>query len=135
MYEFHLDLCDKVIAKQSPDPSLQVGACILDGMEITATGYNRFEDGVPVTYVRLQRPLKYKLIRHAEIMALNNASETHNRTLVCNWMPCDACTTKIIQAGISKVVVRNFATLDRWKEAHYKSKQMLEDAGIQLVIE
>lgn len=134
--QFYLDYIDKIVAPQSPDPSLKVGALVVDADQILSSGYNRLPEGMENTHARMQRPLKYAVIKHAEEVALQQAAgQTAGKTMVSNWTPCDACARKIIDAGIKNVVVKNFATLPRWEEAHNKAKQMFEDAGVSFTVQ
>ena len=65
-----LELSD-VIARWSKDPSRGVGAVIVSpARQILATGFNGLPRGVEDRPDRLERPVKYDLIVHAEMNAI-----------------------------------------------------------------
>ena len=65
-----LELTD-VIARWSKDPSRGVGAVIVSpSRQIVATGFNGLPRGIEDRPERLERPVKYDLIVHAEMNAI-----------------------------------------------------------------
>jgi len=124
-----LDLARQGRGRTSPNP--MVGAVVVQGSEVVATGFHQAA-GLP----------------HAEIVALKKAGEkARGATLYVNLEPCNhhgrtgPCTEAIIKAGIARVVA---ATQDpnplvpgkgfaRLAEAGIKVKQgVLEDKARQL---
>jgi diaminohydroxyphosphoribosylaminopyrimidine deaminase / 5-amino-6-(5-phosphoribosylamino)uracil reductase len=85
-------LAVKAAGRTSPNP--MVGAVLVSGKEIVATGYHRFAGG-----------------DHAEIVALKRAGiKAKGATLYINLEPCShygrtpPCTTALVRAGINAVV-------------------------------
>jgi diaminohydroxyphosphoribosylaminopyrimidine deaminase/5-amino-6-(5-phosphoribosylamino)uracil reductase len=85
-------LAAKAAGRTSPNP--MVGAILVRGKEIIATGYHRFAGG-----------------DHAEIVALKRAaSKAKGATLYINLEPCahygktPPCTAALIRAGVKEVV-------------------------------
>jgi dCMP deaminase len=128
------------IARQSKDQSNQNGAILwLDGVLLT-TGANNFPLGVEVTEERMERPLKYNFIEHAERNALYSAARagksTFGATLYCPWVACADCARGIIQCGISAVIThgpRLDMTPERWKESVDLALGMLDEARVPVI--
>jgi dCMP deaminase len=135
------------LSRQSKDPSTQIGAIILKEEQLSTTswccsqGINEFPKGVKDTPDRWERPLKYKIIEHAERNAIFNAGKqrqsVHGATMVCNWACCCDCARAIIQSGIKKLVTHKQAH-DRasltWKEDIEIAFTMLREAGVEIVM-
>jgi dCMP deaminase len=143
-----LEVCD-LISTWSKDRSTKVGAVIVgpDG-EIRSVGYNGFPRDVDDTIdERLERPLKYKFTEHAERNAVYNAARVGTPLKGCSiyvkWFPCSDCARAIIQAGITTLIAEeeDFDKLKNekdpkrkaWGEDFEVSKQMLDEAGINIV--
>ena len=99
------------IATWSKDPSRGVGAVIVSPMkQVLATGYNGLPRGVEDHPERLERPVKYDLIVHAEMNAIiqcaRNGITPVGATMYSSFSPCIHCTLSIVQAGIARVVTR-----------------------------
>lgn len=127
-----------IAADLSPDPSTQNGAILMDGAAIVAQGANRFPRGVEVTEERLERPLKYSFICHAERDAIYDAArrgvKTEGLVMYCPWYACTDCARAIIQAGIVEVIGHRTIldkTPARWKETIEIALGMLDDAGVK----
>lgn len=134
-------LCEH-IAAWSKDPSTKVGALVVDGKEILGLGYNGFPRGVDDLAERYaDRPTKYSMIVHSEANALISAS-AHGRerlrdcALYTTKTPCSECAKLIIQFGLRDVFVRqpDGESAQRWLEDSKISRQMFEEAGVNLVI-
>jgi dCMP deaminase len=100
-------------ALMSPDPSTQTGAVIINPMgSVIGLGFNGYPNGVHHSEERLQRPLKYQVIEHAERNAIYNAgvsgSSCAGATMVAVWAACPDCARAIIQAGITRLVTHSF---------------------------
>lgn len=138
-----LELAD-FVAQWSKDPSTKVGAVITDSdKRVVSVGYNGFPRGVDDDEGRYNdRPLKYKLVCHAERNALDNAPlGVAGCTMFVSLMPCAECAKSIIQKGIKKIVLRpmpeKFKEYD-WNTDVYNwkiSELMLQEAGVEVVIE
>jgi dCMP deaminase len=127
----------------SKDPSTKVGAILLapDSFEVLAMGYNGLprglKDDIPA---RNERPEKYYYYEHAERNAIYNAARKGGAPLegaiaVVTMFPCADCARGLIQTGISAVAsVRPDTALDRWGAHFEKSKLMLMEAGVTLIL-
>lgn len=139
----YLELAREV-STWSKDPSTRVGAVAVNPKtgQILSTGYNGFPRGISDTEERLNnRDLKLCLTIHAELNTILNASLTGvslegSHMYVYGLPPCSTCTLSIIQSGIKKVLFlkTDIEKSDRWKESWNKSKQLLEEAGIEYEI-
>ena len=124
------------IASWSKDPSRGVGAVIVSPLrQVLATGYNGLPRGVEVHPDRLERPVKYDLIVHAEMNAIiqcaRNGTSPVGATLYSSFSPCIHCTLSIVQAGIARVVTRKIMEGDaHWNESLEKSISMFQEVGI-----
>lgn len=127
----------------SKDPSTKVGAVLVDEKKIVCgIGYNGFPRGVtdnPEMYE--DRELKYKMIVHAEMNAILNASKSVEGSALFLWpfMSCSRCACSVIQAGISSVYYpvhqpgSEFrAVQDRWKEDNELAVLMFIQAGVKV---
>lgn len=128
------------IATWSKDPSRGVGAVIVSPMkQVLATGYNGLPRGVEDHPERLERPVKYDLIVHAEMNAIiqcaRNGITPVGATMYSSFSPCIHCTLSIVQAGIARVVTRAIAEGDaHWNESLEKSIFMLKEVGIEYTV-
>ena len=132
----------KEVSTWSKDPSTGVGAVIVnDQKHVVGMGYNGFAVGVsddPARYT--DRPLKYKLIVHAEPNALLQAGHAaRGGTLYvyptfCDPPICHDCAKLAIQAGIKCVVgYKADETNPRytnWKDSIALSRTMFAEAGV-----
>jgi diaminohydroxyphosphoribosylaminopyrimidine deaminase/5-amino-6-(5-phosphoribosylamino)uracil reductase len=109
-----------LLAKGLVSPNPLVGAVIVKNDKIISTGYHQGPG-----------------CHHAEIEAINNAQESlHGATLYCNLEPCchtnkrtPPCVPRIVEAGISRVVISNF---DSNPEVSGLGVKQLKDAGIEV---
>ena len=115
--QFALEQAFFAIGESRPNPA--VGAVVV-------------KDGIVVGKGRTQRPGS----AHAEVMALRDAGElTRGASIYVTLEPCchygrtPPCTKAIIEAGIQKVY---FAHSDPNPVVHGKSRQILEEAGIEV---
>jgi len=134
-----LDLA-KHISAWSKDPSTKVGAVAVRDRRILATGYNGFPRGVADLPGRLH-DRNEKLLRtvHAEANIIAQAARNGvslNKATVYVWpfLPCSACCTSMIQAGVDRIVVPDFPIPDRWEASFKMSCQMLEETGVELTL-
>ena len=129
-------------AKTSPDPSTQNAAVLVtaSGLKI---GYdiNRFPDGVKYTPERWERPLKYKIIEHAERNVIYKMAKIGQRTdgliMVCPWAACSDCARAIIQAGISTLITHKQAhdrSPDFWRKEIEVAFEMLNEKKVEIVM-
>ena len=133
-----LELSD-TIAKWSKDPSRGVGAVIVSpARQIVATGFNGLPRGIEDRPERLERPVKYDLIVHAEMNAIvqcaRNGVTPVGGTIYTSFAPCVHCTLSVIQSGIVRVVTYRAAEGDEhWLENFRKSRELLAESGVEFV--
>lgn len=134
-----LELAD-CIATWSKDPSRGVGSVIVSPMrQVLATGYNGLPRGFEDHPERLQRPVKYDLIVHAEMNAIiqcaRNGTSPVGATIYSSFSPCIHCSLSIVQAGIKRVVTRSIEKGDEyWNDSIEKSIVLFEEVGIEYVL-
>jgi dCMP deaminase len=124
------------IATWSKDPSRGVGAVIVSpDRRICATGFNGLPAGFEDRPDRLQRPVKYDLVCHAEVNAIaqcaSHGISCVGSTIYATFFPCNACTLAIIQAGIRRVVSWEVKEGDEhWEHSIATSRELLDETGI-----
>ena len=134
-----LQLADQ-IALWSKDPSRGVGAVIVsDSRQIVATGFNGLPRGFADLAERLQRPVKYDLVVHAELNAIvqcaRNGVSPIGCTVYTSFAPCVHCSLAIIQAGLIRVVTWEPDLIGgdaHWLESIEKSRLVLGEVGVRL---
>jgi dCMP deaminase len=125
-------------ARNSPDPSTQNGAIIVDrGGLWMGIGSNTFPAGVKPLQERLERPDKYLYIEHAERAAIYDAARdglcTHRGVMYALWAACADCARGIIESGITELVTHSFYNRQggkRWGHSIEHGELMLEEAGV-----
>lgn len=124
-------------AVNSPDRSTQNAAVVVANNQMLITGINTFPKGVAETDERLERPLKYQFIEHAERNAIYGAARygiyLDGATMYCPWAPCIECARAIIQAGISELVTHNIpqhAEREDWKLSIEAALEILKEGGV-----
>ena len=131
-----------LVATKSKDPRTKVGAIIVgSGREIRSTGYNGLPRGMHDSEERYQKPLKLKLINHAEENAILHCSKIgismEGCILYIPWIPCSLCAKSIIQVGIKEVVYHeewkgNHNRDTIWAESIELTKEMFAETNIKL---
>ncbi len=131
----------KEVATWSKDPSTQVGAVTVGKKkEVLSQGFNGFPRGINDTVERYNhRETKYKFVVHAEMNAIYNATYSgtslDGATLDGFGLPiCSECAKGIIQVGIKKVIIEKSKELDNWNASVQLSKEMFNEAGVELLI-
>ena len=138
----YLELAKYIAHNWSKDPSTKVAAVLVNyeyGKEFI--GYNGFPYGVDDAPERYEnRELKYKLVVHAEINALNKAGDYAKGATLYVYpsltLPpiCNECAKLAIQKQIKEVVGyycdEESEQVQRWKEANIYSVMMFKEAGI-----
>lgn len=125
------------IARWSKDPSRGVGAVIVSpSKQIVSTGFNGLPRGVEDRPERLERPVKYDLIVHAEMNAIIQCARNGVSPIGCvvysSFFPCVNCALTIVQSGIETVVTYKPAEGDEhWLDSIDKSKAVFEEAGVE----
>jgi dCMP deaminase len=128
-------------AMKSPDPSTQNGAVIVTHDGVTVSDCNRFPDRVKLDPERLERPLKYQFIEHAERNAIYKCASlgvpTAGATMYVPWFACSDCARAIIQAKIAHVVGHQRMadnTPDHWKESIANAMIMLAESRVKITM-
>ena len=132
--------CAYVVAQKSRDPSTQNGALLVtDNGFVQVEGVNQFPYGVRETKERWQRPLKYKIIEHAERNACYAAAslgiKTEGLIMVACWATCTDCARAIIQCGIKLLITHKQAydrSPDSWKGDIDLALEMLKEARVEV---
>ena len=130
------------ISTWSKDPSTKIGAVAIGTKgQVLSQGYNGFPRGIRDTVERLNsREEKYKYIVHAEMNVVFNASlngiSLYESTMYISGLPCCSdCAKGIIQAGVSRVVMKvkadNYYNAKRWEDSWNLSKSMFDETGVQ----
>lgn len=126
------------VAQWSKDPGTKVGAVLVSDRRIIATGYNGFPQGIGDSFERYaDRETKIAYTVHAEVNAILNAakngSPTDNSTLYVTFPPCVACSTAVIQAGVTRVVRPDLSTApERWRKSFHEGRNLLLEAGVKV---
>jgi len=137
---YFMRLCYEVSYK-SKDPSSKFGAVIVKENRPILFGYNGLPPKVKDYPERLERPIKYKWINHAETNAIACGAkfgiETNGTILYIPAYPCAGCARIIISAGIKKIVmhdpaVKIFSKVSLYGEDDEISKQMFKESEIDL---
>jgi dCMP deaminase len=131
-----LDLAEH-ISEWSKDPSKKIGAVAVGAQrQILAQGYNGFPRGIDDTTDRYDnREEKYKLVVHAEMNVIYNASyngvSLNGSTLYVHGLPvCSDCAKGIIQVGVKNVIMRKAKTQDIWLESWKRTETMFKESGV-----
>ena len=126
------------ISTWSKDPSKKIGAVAVgDQRQILAQGYNGFPRGINDADERYDnREEKYKLVVHAEMNVIYNASyngvSLNGSTLYVHGLPvCSDCAKGVIQVGIKRIVMPSQDIPEHWEQSWQKTKEMFNEAGIK----
>jgi dCMP deaminase len=128
-----------LVASWSKDPSTKCGAVITDSQHrIISTGYNGLAQGIPDNEsVWDNREEKYEHVIHAEENTIIFAGHSLRDCYIYTWpiAPCSRCASKIIQAGISRVVAPQGAdnTMTRWAASIRRAEWMYRNSGVYYV--
>ena len=130
----------EAVAAMSKDPPTKVGAIALDeNMNIVSTGYNGFPRGVLDTAERYEnRPVKYKLVSHAEQNLVAQAAYGGRSLRGCtviltSLFPCSSCAKLLIQSGVARVISPPPDTDPKWEEEAHYANLMFSEAGIEVI--
>lgn len=126
----------------SKDTSTKVGAVITTetGSPIS-WGFNGLAIGIDDSVEsRMERPLKYKWVCHAErnAMDLSPKGDLSGSVMFVTFSPCSSCAQSIIQRKISTVVIDSENSIDkvpeRWVDDMKVALEMLHEAGVEIII-
>lgn len=127
-----LDLAH-LVASWSKDPSTRVGAVIVDSKNrVVSLGFNGFPHGTDDTAL----PRERKLLRtiHAEENALLFAQrDLTGCTAYVTHHPCGPCAAKLVQAGVTSVVVGR-PMHDAWAAHTEEASLILAEAGVEVLV-
>lgn len=126
-------------SRYSKDPSTQTGAVVVrPDLSVAALGYNGFPPGIRDDLERYaDRELKYKLIIHCEINAMDSVPEPLRGYTLYTYpfMSCCRCATQVIKRGIVRCVAPEMPAhlAERWEADIGLSRVMFREAGVELV--
>lgn len=132
----YISLAEQV-SSWSKDPSSKIGAiAVNDKGQLLSTGYNGFPRGIKDDDRLNDRETKYRLIVHAEMNAIFNATyngvSLDGSTMYVHGLPCcSQCAKGIIQVGVKRVVTDGDASNPRWKDDCADAIKLFEEAGVQ----
>jgi len=131
-----LDLAE-LVGSWSKDPSTKVGSCLVDDKQrIISVGFNGPPRGVKDDRLH-DREVKYRHIIHSEVNSLLFAARSvEGATCYVHPLPpCAACTSKLIQSGIAKIVapVPNEEYFCRMGADIALAYALLQEAGVEFV--
>jgi dCMP deaminase len=126
-----------VAATGSHDPSTQNGAVLVPRSGYVTLAHNSIPAGINPLPGRLDRPVKYDFVEHAERAAIykaaRNGTPTLGARLYCPWFACADCARAIICSGVIEVIghIRpRAATPERWTATIVQAEAMLREAGV-----
>lgn len=133
----YLSLADEV-AQWSKDPSTKIGAVAVGKKgQVLSQGYNGFPRGIEdkVEYYK-DRETKYKYVVHAEMNVIYNATyhgvSLEGTTLYVTGLPvCSDCAKGIIQVGITRVVMKERLTPQKWIDSWKTTSKMFDEANVK----
>ncbi len=128
----------KEVSTWSKDPSSQIGAVAIGPKgQVLSQGYNGFPRGIIDTEERLNnRALKYKLVVHAEMNCIFNATyngvSLDGSTMYVYGLPiCTECCKGIIQVGIKNVFMNDIETPERWKNSIETAIDLFNESNVK----
>jgi dCMP deaminase len=122
-------------ATKSKDPSTKVGAVIVQGDCVVATGFNGFPRKLADTDLT-NRAHKITHTVHAEQNAILNALEHGVRVrggrMFVTFPPCHDCALLIVQAGIVEVACRPLPEhrADAWRDSAEHAMALFQTCGV-----
>ena len=133
----YLELAE-FISGWSKDPSRKIGAVAIGkNGQVLSQGYNGFPRKVDDSPERYEvRDTKYKLVVHAEMNVIYNASfsgvSLEGSTLYVYGLPvCGECSKGVVQVGIKRVVMPKQEIPDDWWDSWALSKNVFFESGVE----
>jgi len=130
-----------ILAARSKDPSTRHGAVIVNqNHQIIGCGYNGFARGVSDDIFPWTSPEKYDYVAHAEGNAIDNSNiMTLEKCRIYLWsekgyLPCSQCAIRLIQKGISEVIVAAQISENTKTYNWEPTKKMFEAVGLKVRI-
>jgi dCMP deaminase len=128
------------VAEWSIDPTTKVG-CVIVGPsnEVRALGYNGFPRNVDDAPGRLERPVKYTWIEHAERNAIYAAARVGVPIEGCrvylSWFPCIDCARALVQVGITEIIaVEPDWSLEPWGPQFVQARTLLREGKVRVCL-
>lgn len=124
----------KHVAGWSKDPTKKVGCVIANDKHVVSLGYNGLPAGMSDDERLLDKGFKWRYTIHAEENALLTSAEKVTGCTAYIWPtpPCPTCASKLIQAGITRVVCVDPSDRDRVKYYHHDVAEVLAESGVTL---
>ena len=123
----------ELVSTWSKDPSTRVGSVITDKRNrVISLGFNGYPHGVKDDDL----PRDRKLLRtiHAEENAILFAQRSLSGcTAYVTHHPCGPCAAKIVQSGITRVVVAK-EMHSAWSASSVEAKMLFSEAGVEVVL-
>jgi len=119
----------------SDDPQTQNAAMIVspDGNFIRAVAANTIPTLLVMSPDRIEAPLKYDFIEHAERAVIYSSESVTNSAMVCVYAACPACARAIILSEITCLISHEDAILrGSWKDRAILGLDMLREAKIDV---
>jgi dCMP deaminase len=127
---------------KSCDKHTKLGAIIVDIKgNVLIDSCNTIPLEVNITDDRLERPIKYQYIEHAERNACFYAAKHGIKLdgtimiMSCNPIPCTECARAIIQSGIKMVIGRDIENVAsaKWDDTCNFALELLKEAKVAVV--
>lgn len=133
---FYLRIACHIATIESDDIHTQNGAVLVTPRGDLVSEANHLPAAVKKIADRLQRPLKYSYIEHAERNVIYRAAKmgmpTKHATLYCPWFACAECARAIICAGITEVIgLAHPPAHGAWQESCDRGDEMFREAGVK----
>ena len=133
----YLNLAER-ISSWSKDPSTKIGAIAVGSKgQVLSQGYNGFPRSIEdkIEYYE-DRETKYKYVVHAEMNVIYNATyhgvSLEGTTLYVTGLPvCSDCAKGIIQVGITRVVMKERLTPQKWIDSWKTTSKMFDEANVK----
>lgn len=125
----------ELVAGWSKDPSMKVGCVIANNKHVVSIGFNGLPKGMDDELVNdKERKLRYVI--HAEENALLSIAPSVLHTTAYIWPipPCPSCASKLVQAGVNRIVIINPPDKERIKYHLDEVSELLNTCGVDLTI-
>lgn len=132
-------------AMNSPDPSTQNGAVLVDNLGYAGTiigiGHNHFPAGISPAHWSGPKQGKYDRVVHAEVASLLNAAQNGRSTadshLICGWAACSNCAKHIVDAGVKELIRHSFeqnvgTTGNYWTDDCILGDEIMREGGVKI---
>lgn len=127
---FRLYYAQQYADKYSHDIHTHIGAIAFKDGKVLACGTNVYEEAI--TPERLQRPLKYEYITHAEINLLKQV-DLNGAVVYVTACPCRNCANALIEAGVVEVIYgksNDPEVAKRWSKSWAEAEELFAHGGI-----